>query len=186
MDEKLAAKSIIELSADYAQVVRLYEEAFPPTEQIDLGLLNSLAAKDGVDFLAYYDDGEFCGFSYSIACTDYLYLLFLAVDGAQRSKGLGARILAHLAEAHPDCATVLEIESLDPDAPNYDLRLARARFYERNGFSFTGYDMVTPGMTYTIMCTSDTFDPDAFVSALNAIAPEFDAGEEVEIRATED
>ena len=179
MGEKLTAKSITELSADYAQVVRLYEEAFPPIEQLDLKLLNKLAVRDGVDFLAYYDEGELCGFSYSVAGADYLYLLFLAVDGAKRSKGVGTRILAHLVETHPDCAIALEIEPLDPNAPNYDLHLARARFYERNGFSFTGYDTVAPGMTYSILCTSETFDADAFVAAVNAVAPECIADEEV-------
>lgn len=40
--------------------------SFPRDEQYPILLLQLVALKSNVDFLAYYDEDTFCGFSYTI------------------------------------------------------------------------------------------------------------------------
>lgn len=149
-----------------AEVAALYEEAFPPEERIDPTLLDELAGEPAVAFTAYYDGERFCGFSYSIDAGDYLYLLFLAVRGAERSRGYGTRILAQLKGQFPGRIIVLEVEPADQSAPNAVQRRRRLAFYERNGFTPAGFDSIEGDMTYTLLKTPGPFDPAACTRAI--------------------
>lgn len=138
--------------------MELYEEAFPPEERVDTHLLDEFAREPTVEFTAYYDADEFCGFSYSIDTGTYLYLLFLAVRANGRSRGYGTRILERLKARFPERTIVLEIEPLDPSAPNADQRERRLAFYQRNGFVLAGFDSIEGDMTYTLLKSTGHFD----------------------------
>ena len=69
-----------------------------------------------------------------------------------------------LKEQYPGKAIVLNIELLDPDAENYDDRVRRLRFYEKNGFHDTGYNIDEVGGTFRILSTAKEFDPDAYLA----------------------
>ena len=176
--------SITKALPEYPRVIALYEEAFPPEERIPFDELESMAEQDVVEFVAYFDEntgadrmaedrcGEaaiddaprpirdrnrtraLCGFSFSIAMKEYVYLLFLAVDTSARSKGYGSRILAQIRAHHPGETIVLDIEPLDTDAPNLGQRERRLAFYLRNGFSPTGYDLYEDDMRYSVLASA--------------------------------
>ncbi len=145
-------------SAIYPKVIKLYEEAFVPEERIDCGVLDELASEPAVAYTAYFDADAFCGFSYSIDTGNYLYLLFLAVCAEDRSRGYGTRILGQIKARFPGRIIVLEIEQIDPAAPNAVQRERRLAFYQRNGFAPAGYDSIEGDMTYTVLKTAGAFD----------------------------
>lgn len=182
----LIEASVTEALPEYSQVIDLYEEAFPPEERFPVDELNEMAALPAIDFTAYFDEdaadegGEasggassgrtLCGFTYSVISDPYLYLLFLAVSASERGRGYGSQILSQVKARYPGLAIVLDIEPLDPEAPNSEQRVRRLAFYERNGFSLTGYDLYEDDMRYTVLSTlpADEFDPDAFSNAMEA------------------
>lgn len=183
----LAALPVYEGAPWYEAIRALYEEAFPPEERFPWPDLLLLAREDGVEFLAYFDapaaapgsdvavemapdsnapHRKPCGLSYTIVAESFLYILFLAVDPHTRGQGYGTRILDSLCTRYPNANPVLEIEPIDPAAPNYEQRLSRLRFYERNGFAFTGYDLVEETERYTMLARDPNFDPSEFARAV--------------------
>lgn len=162
-------RSVVPGTAAYARVAALYEEAFPPEELLDIGLLDELAELSEVDFTAYYEGDAFCGFSYSIDTGAYLYLVFLAVDSSMRSQGNGSRIIGRLKERFPGRVIILEIEPVDPQAANAAQRVRRLDFYRRCGFDLAGYDSIEGEMVYAVLVTPGDFDANALVDDVRRI-----------------
>ena len=171
----MAFRPVPPSGAVHQAVHELYYDAFPPEDRVGLPLLHRLAANDGVWFWACFDEagGDSpaaapCGLVYVISAGASLYVLYLAVDAKQRSRGYGSRILQALRELHPGKDLVLEIEPLEEEAPNYAQRVRRLAFYQRNGFKLAGYDTLEEDMRHTILTTGETFDPDTFTKAVRA------------------
>lgn len=60
---------------------------------------------------------------------------YLAVSSKIRSRGTGSKILQEICRRFPDQKIVLLIEQLDDTAENKDQRIARRKFYFKNGFT---------------------------------------------------
>lgn len=169
MSNRLIERSVTRMLPAYRQVLDVFFEAFPAEERFPVWQLNFMALNENVEFITYFDGSILAGFTYSVVADDYLYLIFLAVPASARSKGYGSRILAQVQEDHPDLVIVLDIEPLDLSAPNYEQRASRLRFYGRNGFSLTGYDLYEDTMRYTVLSNSQEFDAVAFEASMNNV-----------------
>ena len=173
-EKPLVVRPVSKGDESYAQIRALYKEAFPFKERFSLPALRLAARTRGVDFLAYFDEGQngrrLVGISYTIAAEGYLYILYLAVEKGLRGGGYGSRILQHVQEQFPGKQLVLEIEPLDKTAENYTQRLSRLGFYERNGFRRVGYDFFEGKVRYTVLATGDTFDAERFARALRKVS----------------
>ncbi len=112
------------------------KEAFPPAERpnipyyaahMDKQLLYIMAIVDGevpVGFLIWLDLGG-----------GFVYLAYFAIDAKYRSHNYGSKTNALIFNGVLKDKVVLGvIEALDPDAENYEQRVSRKKFYERNGF----------------------------------------------------
>ena len=78
--------------------------------------------------------------------------------------------MENLRTLYPNTSQVLEIEPLDPKAENYEQRLARLSFYERNGFHKVGYDMFEGSVQYTMLATKEGFNPNDFSRAVRTLS----------------
>ena len=156
--------------AERDELLRLYERAFPPNERVALWKLRAIALLGRGEFTAYRHGGRFCGFTFATFSDELAFVLFLAVDDSQRSKGYGSAIIGKLRERSAGRPIVLEIEPLDPDAPNYGQRVRRLAFYERNGFGPTGYDVIDSGDRYTMLSTGEGLDVPAFEAAVRRMS----------------
>ena len=119
----------------FRQARRLYRAAFPAAQRrpfLSLWLLS--VCKPAVSLRVYLDGTCFCGFSYTVTTEKYLYISFLAVDPALRSRGYGAQMLTLLRQQAPGRALLAEVERPEPESPNYAQRVRRVEFYRRNGF----------------------------------------------------
>ena len=172
-ENMLVARPVTRKDDAYPEVRTLYHEAFPAKERFSLPTLLFFSHKSGVDFTAYFDpidEDQLCGMSYTIEAGGYLYIMYLAVVANARGKGYGTRILDQLKRRYPHKTLVLDIEPLDKKASNYDQRVQRLKFYERNGFSLVGYDMFTGAVRDVVLASEEDFDPKAFSKAVHRLS----------------
>ena len=113
-------------------------EAFPPNERKPLATMLELAAEGRYELLGLFDGADLLGYATLWTAPErpgYVMLDYLGVTAARRNGGLGARILAALAEQEAGKRTVI-VEADGPDGgPEEErpLRLRRLAFYRRNG-----------------------------------------------------
>lgn len=143
---------------EYRQVKALYYRAFPKYEQEAWRRLMVKQLFRRADFLVFYDQDQFVGFSYIIHHHGIHYVLYLAVNDQIRSQGYGSRILEWLKNRFAPDILVLDIEQPDNTAVNNRQRLRRLRFYLQNGFEPTEYLTKTPDVTYQLLSTHQQFD----------------------------
>lgn len=58
-----------------------------------MGTLLKRSKREGIDFIAYYDEEKFIGLAYLITFKNLTYLWYLAVVQDLRSQGYGAQVL---------------------------------------------------------------------------------------------
>ena len=81
------------------------------------------------------ENGVLQGFIMVIPYKDMIMVDYLAVSGKIRSRGTGSKILQEVCRHFPDKKIVLLIERLDDNAENKEQRIARRKFYFKNGFT---------------------------------------------------
>ena len=166
----LQTKSVTKKLNEYSEIKALMNRAFPKNEQNPMWLLNYWEKKDGVEFLAYYDDDILCGFTFTVAMEKTVFVMYIAVSDKIRSKGYGSTILSLLKKRYPDSEIALNIETLDKDADNYEQRVKRFSFYERNGFFSTDKNVKFGKNEMLILSTNKNFDEKAYTAILRKLS----------------
>lgn len=133
------------------KVKDLYINEFPAFERLPFWYLVYKSKKKNSDFYAIYDDSEYIGLLYLTYYKDIVYIFYLAIDPSQQSKGYGSKILQYLKEVYKDKRLLLNIEKVDSSADNYEQRFKRKRFYEKNGFKNTNFEIVKKDIVYEIL-----------------------------------
>lgn len=146
----LTTKQITAANAD-EQMKRLYETAFPEGEQIPWADLIRLVEEMPLDFTAYYEDGDFIGFTIVYPRKSFNWYWYFAVRDELRGKGYGQQILTMLLEHYKGQTCVLDMESPTQVCDNITQRKRRHEFYLRNGFRDTNVYRTYNGITMTIM-----------------------------------
>ena len=158
----LSAK-IFKQARNRAEIKNIYFRSFPKYEQLPWWILRFLTVRKGIEINGYYDGEALCGFTYTIEAGKILFVLFFAVNEELRGKGYGSAILKYLKENNPDKSVLLNVELLDPNADNFDERVRRFRFYEKNGFYNTKYDIEEVGGVFRVLATTPTFDQEEYL-----------------------
>ncbi|HEY9789526.1 MAG TPA: hypothetical protein V6D22_03940 [Candidatus Obscuribacterales bacterium] len=127
-----------------AEILRLYEGAFPAAERESVERLSELLSKGKqLCHRTLNDKGELLCFTIVTLGEDFNFLAYMATDPTRRSSGIGskhlARLLERLKQTYPQhYGMFFEIEATRPkaevlseeDARN---RMRRRAFYERAG-----------------------------------------------------
>ena len=150
-------KQVTPTLPDYQSVVIMYHEAFPANEKLPLWYLQFLTLRKGISFTAYYDDDQLVGMSYTTKTQNRIFVLYLATNARIRSRGYGTKILQQFIRENPNQEIVLNIEPQDAYADNADQRAKRLRFYQKNGFTLTGYVVEDSTQEFDILSTSNHF-----------------------------
>lgn len=167
---KLKVKKVNKALPEYSKIKHLMKNSFPKSEQLPLWLLRLLARRKCIDFLAYYDNGAFCGISYTVHSESMVFVLYLAISEELRSKGYGSLILAHIKDSFKGKPISLNIEPLDHKAENYIQRMKRFAFYQKNGFSDTYYMLEVHNERYQILSTSTEFKIEEYTAVLRKLS----------------
>ena len=144
------------------KVRKMYLDAFPPAERMPFPLMVAMSKLWHTDFLEFYDGDTLCGFVYLAHNRKLVFIMFLAVDKAMRSKGYGSAILHEIQNRYPDKKIIVSIEPCDAVAPDLALRARRKALYSRNGYRETGYRMRLSGVEPEILICSGAFDKGEF------------------------
>ena len=152
----MIAKKMTSITALDEQIRGLYKTAFPKEEQIPYPDLMMLMDKMQLDFTAYYEDGEFVGFTIVYPRKAFNWFWYFAVRNELRGKGVGQQILSMLMEEYKDCMNILDMESPDQlECDNLEQRKRRCAFYLRNGFRKTGVGKSFEGIDYAILMNGE-------------------------------
>jgi len=149
-------------SPDVSKVENLIHAQFPKNERMPMTFLLPRAEKDFVDFLAFYDKGEFCGFTYLITNNGLTFIQYLAVDGTVQSKGYGSMILDQIKAQYPNNRIVLNLQIQDEHAANSEQRIRRRAFYAKNGYQDTGIISHVHGNTLDTLILGGTTTTEEF------------------------
>lgn len=115
-------------------IKEIYMEAFPKRERKPFFLLKSKK----VEIFTAVDKGKLLGFTAVIPLENLVMVDYLAVNSKIRSQGTGGFIMRSLCEMYRDKKIVLLIEKVEDTAENKGQRIARRRFYIKNGFTTSG------------------------------------------------
>lgn len=118
----------------WAQIKEIYLEAFPKHERKPYFALRHSVKKKAMVMTATEGD-QLLGFTVLIPYQDMVMVDYLAVSSKIRSKGTGSYIMEHVCKDFADKKIVLLIERLDDAADNREQRIARRKFYLKNGFT---------------------------------------------------
>lgn len=149
---------------------KLYREAFPKEERLPWWVLRLMTVPKGAELTAYYQDDEFLGFTHTTVTEDVVFVMFFAVREDLRGKGCGSAILEHLKQHNPGKPIILNVEPLDDTAQNAAQRIRRMRFYEKNGFVDTGYDVAEVGGVFRVLSTRPVLDVDAYLRVFGRLS----------------
>ena len=155
---------------DYKEVAELLYSSFPEDEQFPVWFLSIMALRKCVDFLAYYDDDRLIATSFSVSSDEAVFGVYLAIQKELRSQGYGNSILKTLCEKDRDKAIYLNIEPVVESAPNYEERVRRLKFYLKNDFYETGYEVIDNGLSYSIMTNKKLFDINSYIKTVSRLS----------------
>lgn len=160
------------IDEDFAEKERLftiYEEAFPQQERIPTNKFLPVVRSYGCTPWALLTKNELVGFTCVMHCADYKigYIWYFAIAADLRNHGYGSEALQSLQRQYSDCQLILDIEQLKSEANNYEQRISRMNFYERNGFARTFVGMNYLGMDFELMCNKAPLRLDDFKKALD-------------------
>lgn len=144
------------------EIKRIYFEAFTKKERMPFPMMVAMSKLWNTEFLGFYDGNTLCGFIYLAHNSKIVFVMFLAVDKALRSKGYGSAILQDIQSKYPQKKIIISIEPCDKDAPDIELRIRRKDFYMRNRYQETGYMMKLNGIVQEIIISNGKFDKKQF------------------------
>ena len=157
---KLIEKKLSKKLSNYHEIGEFMKRVFPKDERMPMWLIRVLIHKKNYQCNVYYDQNVFVGIVFTIESDDTVFVFYLAVNDAIHSRGYGSELLQVLFEKYPEKSVTLFIETMDDkEADNYEQRVKRLAFYERNGFSQTGFqaggkkpvvDILSRDKSYTI------------------------------------
>lgn len=132
----LTVTRITEKSEDAEKIKSLYKRAFPKNERkpFDAMLSNHSVS---MEWLAFYDGGQFCGFACLLDSEGIAHILYLAIDDSIRNQGYGSAVLAAIHERRTGQRIIVDIEQESKKSSNNEQRLKRKIFYLRNGYKET-------------------------------------------------
>lgn len=160
-------------SANYKNVKRLYNSAFPADEKAPFWLLMKKIKKSGVDFWAAYSGKKWVGLAYVLSYNKISYVFYLAIDDNARGKGFGSGVLSALKEKYQGQNLFLAIEEVDEKAENYAERVKRKQFYEKNGFHDLNCKLREASVVYDLLGVGGKVNPKDYSDMFDAYLGKF-------------
>lgn len=148
----------------WAEIKSIYMEAFPKRERKPFFTLRRSVKKKKAVIMTASEENQILGFVVLIPYKDMVMVDYLAVSSRIRSKGTGSYIMQNVCREFSDKKIVLLIERLEDDADNRDQRIARRKFYLKNGFSSSGIFITGASGNMEIMNCGGKVTPKKYMS----------------------
>lgn len=121
--------------SQWTEMKEIYLESFPKRERKPFFALRYSIKKKKAMVMTATENKQLLGFAVLIPYQDMVMVDYLAVSSKIRSQGAGSCILKTICQHFADKKIVLLIERLDDAADNQKQRIARRKFYLKNGFT---------------------------------------------------
>ena len=170
---------IVPLTSDYPQlqlVLDIRDEAFPANERPNSRNVSSYNKDNGYVNLVFEDDNVPVGFMQLRHCGDDVYFgIYLAIGKEFRNRHYGSRALKLVIEEYLKEKMMFGcVEALLPEAENYQQRVDRVRFYQRNGmFVLDGVLDAGPMGKYQFVCTDPNVSFEQLKAKMSTAMPVF-------------
>lgn len=115
-------------------IKEIYYEAFPKQERKPFFTLRHSVRSGKAQLFTAVENDILLGFVVVIPYQNMVMVDYLAVSQKVRSKGTGSYLMNQICQQFSGKKIVLLIERLDETAKNREQRIARRRFYQKNGF----------------------------------------------------
>lgn len=128
-------KRVTGKSENYSKIKEIYLEAFPENERPrEFDDLIAISEKSGfVTMYELLEDNRLLAFYLVAELEKFDYGLMLAVEKSFRMQGIGTELLSAIIEKMHGKPLIFVIEKPTERAENYEQRVRRQKFYERNG-----------------------------------------------------
>lgn len=152
------------MDSPYAKAMQdLYFEAFPKNERKPLESFFAHQEAGFADVLVILeDDDSFVGMITTLKHSSLMFVEYFAIHSKYRGLGYGSKVLDLLHEKYHDTNICLEIDLVDPATSDYEKRLRRLHFYEKNGFQQLGIIVSLFGVTFELLGTSPNIEFDEY------------------------
>ena len=138
--------------SQWNDVKNIYMEAFPKAERKPFFFLKRAVRKGKSEIWVASESDVVAGFIVLIPYHDMILVEYLAVSNQIRSKGTGSKILGEICRQY------------DETANNLEQRIARKRFYLKNGFESSGVLMQGVSGDMEILCHGGSISEDEFIA----------------------
>ncbi len=122
----------------WKEIKEIYLEAFPKAERKPFFVIKNSVKKGTAQLLTAMEDGVLQGFVMIVPYKNMVMVDYLAVSQKIRSRGTGSQIMQQVCSRFANKKIVLLIEQQDDTAANSAQRIARRKFYLKNGFTSSG------------------------------------------------
>ena len=167
---------IVPVTSEYPNVECLFnirDEAFPANERNASRDISPYSAENGYVLLAFEVDTVPVGFILFRDCGDNMYYgIYLAIGKEFRNRHYGSHVLKLVLEEYLKGKVFFGcVEALLPEAENYQQRVNRVRFYQRNGlFLLDGIIDGGPVGKYQFICSDPELTYDQLMAKFRSIS----------------
>ena len=160
--------------AQFANLERLYMDAFPAAERKPFPLLLEKSREGVVELLAIEGEGgAFLGLAITVLSHGLVLLDYFAICPKLRGQEIGSGTLRLLQERYAGKRLVLEIEDTGEDAPNREGRIRRKAFYLRNGMAVMPFLVDLFGVKMQVLTNGEEVSFEEYHGIYQASFPEY-------------
>lgn len=134
----------------YNQLKKLYQEAFPKSEQVPLDDLLNHQLGDIKTYIFTYKN-SFVGFCSTLAYKNIVYLLYFAMSSKYRNRGFGSQAIELIKRKYENKVILADIEKENYNSQNNLQRIKRKKFYLRSGFLETNITYIQSNTEFMIL-----------------------------------
>ncbi|MGN1227819.1 MAG: GNAT family N-acetyltransferase [Christensenellales bacterium] len=155
-------------------VDEIYNNSFPECERY-IPMQEMVELNDTEMHCLVDDDNKVHGFMYTILNDKSVFILYLAVKEEDRSKGYGGQMMKWCLHNYKDRNVFLNIDELSEQKEDFDIRLRRLKFYERNGLFLTDVMSQDEDENFHVLSSKPTVDMQEYIALDNFVAKVLDA-----------
>lgn len=150
--------------SEWKDIKDIYVEAFPKQERKPFYMLKNSVRKGKSQIFVAKQNNLFLGFIAITPYNDIVMVDYLAVSSKIRSSGTASKILQKIFDYYQNRKIILLIERLDENANNSHQRIARKRFYLKNGFISSGISINGLSGNMEILCWGGNISADEYIT----------------------
>ena len=152
----------------YKQVNDIYKKSFPKEERYLS--LNRMIKADNTELYCLFENENIYGITYLIKKQTSVFILYLAINSSNRSKGYGSYLLKWCLNEFKDKKIFLNIEEINEEKLDIEIRKKRLDFYLRNGFYLTNIMSNDNKENFHVLSSQKDVNIDEYIELDNFVA----------------